>query len=133
MTVQVLREHPAPGTPPAIEFDDSQALIRTAPTMRLRYGPLQRAGPYLLAVTIDGAHVAGSPFLLNCRPALPVGEQSSFDQSNVVVRAGEVAMLTITTRDRFGNRCATGGAYVAVHDTSPESCLLYTSPSPRDS
>ena len=119
--VQVLREQlKTPGAPPQVEFDASQQLVRTAPTMRLRYGPLHRAGPYLLAVTIDGAHVAGSPFLLTCRPAPPVGELSSFDERQVGVRAGEVAVLLITTRDRYSNRCTYGGARVSVHDASPE-------------
>ena len=58
--LQVLRERKGVGSPPAVEFDSTQALIRSAPTMRLRYGPLQRAGPYLLAITIDGSHAAGS-------------------------------------------------------------------------
>ena len=88
--------------------------------MRLRYGPLEQAGPFLLAVTIDGSHVAGSPFLLHCRPGPPVGEHSSFDETRVVVRAGEVARLLITTRDHYRNRCSEGGSRVSVHDASPE-------------
>jgi hypothetical protein len=118
--VQCLRDMPDSSMPPAVDFDESQNLVRTAPTLRLRYGPLDRAGPFLLAVTIDGAHVAGSPFLLHCRPAPPIGESSSFDERAVVVRAGEVALLRLTTRDRFRNRCDAGGARVAIHDASPE-------------
>ena len=121
VAVQVLRDllgrHR--GLPPDVECSESSVLLRSAPSMRLRYGPLRQAGPFLLAVTIDGAHVAGSPFMLRCRPSTAVGEHCSFDDPAISVRAGEVARLMITTRDRFDNRCAAGGAHVAVHDASP--------------
>jgi hypothetical protein len=44
-------------------------MIPTVPTMRLRYGPIKHAGPFLLAIEVDGAHVMGSPFALHCRVA----------------------------------------------------------------
>ena len=135
LTLQVLREVGSKGMPPIVECEQTSTLIRTAPTTTLRYGPLRQAGPFLLAITIDGAHVAGSPFLLQCRPAPPVGDLSSFDATIVEVRAGEVAQLKITSRDRYGNRCATGGARVSVHDQRPEhdSDRLGRPPSPSTS
>lgn len=109
------------GSAPKCEFHAEQTLVRTVSDIRLRYGPLERAGPFLLAVEIDGHHVAGSPFLLCCRPAPAVSEASSFDLPTLVVRAGELAQLTITTRDRFGNRCTSSAAHaVAVHYCRPE-------------
>ena len=104
----------------APEFDESQNMIRTVPTMRLRYGPIQRAGPFLLAIEVDGAHVMGSPFSLHCRPGAAVANKSSFDAAAYTVRAGEPAHLMFTCRDSFGNRCHEGGALVTVHNASPE-------------
>ena len=104
----------------APEFDESQNMIRTVPTMLLRYGPIQRAGPFLLAIEVDGAHVMGSPFSLHCRSGAAVANKSSFDAAAYTVRAGEPAHLMFTCRDSFGNRCHEGGALVTVHNASPE-------------
>ena len=37
----------------------------------LTFGPVQAAGQYLLAVTAEGFHVPGSPFVLRCVAAPP--------------------------------------------------------------
>ena len=63
--VRVLHDGDSTSAP---EFDESQN-IPTVPTMRLRYGPIKHAGPFLLAIEVDGAHVMGSPFSLHCRPS----------------------------------------------------------------
>ena len=41
----------------------------------LTYGPVQAAGQYLLAVTAEGFHVPGSPFVLRCVAAAPTAPQ----------------------------------------------------------
>ena len=69
----------------------SQNMIPTVPTMRLRYGPIKKAGPFLLAIEVDGAHVMGSPFALHCRPGAAVANKSSLDAAADSVRAGEPA------------------------------------------
>ena len=63
--VRVLHDGDSTSAP---EFDESHN-IPTVPTMRLRYGPIKHAGPFLLAIEVDGAHVMGSPFSLHCRPS----------------------------------------------------------------
>jgi hypothetical protein len=69
----------------------SQNMIPTVPTMRLRYGPIKKAGPFLLAIEVDGAHVMGSPFSLHCRPGAAIANKSSLDAAADSVRAGEPA------------------------------------------
>ena len=36
---------------------------------RLTYGPVNASGPHHLAVTLDGAHISGSPFACRVYPA----------------------------------------------------------------
>ena len=114
--VRVLHDGDSTSAP---EFDESHN-IPTVPTMRLRYGPIKHAGPFLLAIEVDGAHVMGSPFSLHCRSGAAVANKSSFDAAAYTVRAGEPAHLMFTCRDSFGNRCHEGGALVTVHNASPE-------------
>ena len=70
---------------------------------------------------VDDAHVAGSPFMLECLPAPAVAATSSFDSTSVTVRAGEPVRLRLTARDAFGNECREGGGLVSMYDAEPSS------------
>jgi len=82
-----------------------------------RYTPTI-AGLYTLSVTINGAHVAESPFALDVRPTTCHGP--------LVVAAGTATAstnattsFTITARDRFNNQLRLGGDHFVVRLTGP--------------
>ena len=78
------------------------------------FGPLERAGPHLMALTINGAHVVGSPFLLQCMPGAWSAEASGFEIERSRAGAGDESHIVLIARDAFGNACGHGGAIVTA-------------------
>ena len=93
----------------------------------LRFGPVCGAGAHLLSVTLDGAHVIGSPLQLYVVPALPHAPEcevralntTSARPSGRVVRecagpAGKPILFAAVLRDQFGNPCTTAQAQAVI-------------------
>lgn len=72
----------------------------------LTYGPVQAAGQYLLAVTAEGFHVPGSPFVLRCVAAAPTVDRSAFEEDSYCGAAGQPIRLVLIACDPFGNVCS---------------------------
>lgn len=109
-------------------------------TKTLKYGPVCRAGAHVVAVTLNGAHVIGSPLHILVHPAAAEARMCELrpygaKQQGGVARgggagagkkAGGVQMqhgvatsdivLGVQLRDRFGNKCATASAAEVAHD-----------------
>ena len=118
VSVAILRERSAPGAVPVSEFEESQTMVRTAPSMRLKYGPLRRAGPFLLSVTIDGAHVS-TPFC--CAASRPL---RSARPPRSTTAAPTCALGSSPAADHHARplrQQVRHGRRVSVHDVSPEA------------
>jgi uncharacterized membrane protein YgcG len=100
-----------------VSFDEADA-----DAVDLSFGPLARAGEYLLAVTLEGGHVRGSPFPLRVTAGTPLADRCELvgaDGADASARtllavAGCEASFALLARDANENRCESGGEAVAV-------------------
>ena len=101
-------------------------------TKTLKYGPVCRAGAHVVSVTLNGAHVVGSPLHVTISPAAPEprmcllrppGAASATAANSALAAAGyhgsppagvrthtgettKEIVLGVQLRDRYGNKCA---------------------------
>lgn len=94
-----------------------------AASVHMSYGPLREAGNFLLAVTLEGGHIGGSPFPLRVlagRASAGASELVGSDDGSALGRvvssalAGRRTFFTALLRDEYGNRVLHGGHRVAV-------------------
>jgi hypothetical protein len=75
------------------------------------------AGDYKLAITVSGSELKGSPFAVQVVPAAAAGAQSLASGNGLskatVATPGKEGEFVVESRDRFGNKCVTGGAKLA--------------------
>ena len=92
------------------------------------------AGTYSITVEIDSSTLAGSPFFITVLPgALSVPDSTIQGAGCNGGLVSYYALCTIISRDRLGNQLSMGGAtWVVTLAYDDGTCLLYTSPSPRD-
>ena len=98
------------------DYDLAHPSLRKGEHVRLVFGPCMAAGPHLLSVTLNGAHVAGSPYTLAVRPAAASALSSEVrgagaekpgsgaPRNAVYAVAGEAFTFGVGLLDRFGNR-----------------------------
>lgn len=72
---------------------------------------MREAGEYKLRVKVDGYSLPGSPFRLSARPGETDATRTTAHGKGLDGRwqAGRLATFTIISRDRFGNKCLSGG------------------------
>lgn len=97
-----------------IVFEEHMRVAVEAGRATLRYGPLRRAGSFLLAVEIEDAPVTGSPFLLRCVAGPADGTMSFFEAPSASFLPGEVK-VRLRARDAHGNPCDAPSSRVSVH------------------
>lgn len=121
--VQVLTRASAGNAPQVVSAREVLFEEWQAENVDLSYGPVSRAGAYLLSVMVENGHVDGSPFRLTVRPGRAVAAKSEISTGDGRVPgigpvatsvAGKRATFSVHTRDRFGNACDVGGDRVAV-------------------
>lgn len=116
---------PRDAGPAALPVSEAEVLFEEwqAARVPLSFGPLYNAGEYLLAITVEGGHISGSPFALRVRAGAPVAAASELVGSDdggphgrhvSSAVAGLPSSFTLLARDRFGNRVERGGDRVAV-------------------
>ena len=93
-----------------VVFEEKTTAILEAGRAHLRVGPLEHSGPHILAITLNHAHVAGSPFVLSVEAAAASAEHSSFEGDECRAVAGERAVMILVCRDAMGNALTVGGA-----------------------
>ena len=68
------------------------------------------AGNYQLSITIDGEHIAGSPFATKVKPGTTCAANSKVEgDGRLRATAGEKTSLTIRAVDCYGNAATSGG------------------------
>ncbi|KAJ1634792.1 hypothetical protein T492DRAFT_491179 [Pavlovales sp. CCMP2436] len=94
-----------------------------AASVPISFGPVYGAGDFLLAVTLEGGHIGGSPFALRVhagRAHAPscelIGNEDDGDNCPLVssAHAGRRTFFPAVLRDKFGNLLGSGGDRVAV-------------------
>ena len=111
LTVRVMRARNKTST---VVFEEKTTAILEAGRAHLRVGPLEHSGPHILAITLNHAHVAGSPFVLSVEAAAASAEHSSFEGDECRAVAGERAVMILVCRDAMGNALTVGGAAVSA-------------------
>ena len=107
-------------------------------TKTLKYGPVCRAGAHCVSVTLNGAHIVGSPLQVTVGPAAPEARMCELrpygspaggaaaanaalaaagyhgaPPSGIHTHSGEATSeitLAVQLRDRYGNKCADANA-----------------------
>ena len=76
---------------------------------------INEAGTYLLSVTMDGAHIDGSPFttVIEPGPTCATRTTAATDQLHVAI-AGELTRVKLHAADCYGNKQTRGGDLFAV-------------------
>ena len=89
----------------------------------LRYGPVCRSGAHIVCVSLNGAHVVGSPMHVTVAPGAPEPTRSELVPSpstkygTAGAARGEATreiVVWLQLRDRYGNRCTREAAIEVV-------------------
>ena len=119
--------------PPPDERLEHTAVFKPGGTAKgasrlIKFGPICRAGAHVVSVTLNGAHVVGSPLHITVTPGPPepsvcelrpyrslaAGHSDWCGANGAVLSCSGVAtgetLLAIQLRDRYGNRCTNSQA-----------------------
>jgi len=84
------------------------------------------------ALARDGAHVFAGHEAEHITGAEMVVISSAVPASNIEVQAAQASGIPVLRRPEFLSQMMNGQMGIAVAGTHGKTCLLYTSPSPRD-